>query len=604
MIDVNKITSTLAKLPDAQLQQYAQMHKSDPYIMALAMTESNRRKELRAAGQGAQGVQEMPKVVDRAVAEMAPQQLPEEMGIGQLPAGNMNFAGGGIIAFADGGDVERYNGAQSSLTGVPYADVPAGLAAVGVPVAIYRQAADIAARMGTSVSSILGRMGYDVAKASAGAGKLAATGPGQVILAGGVPATQFATDTMANNPQLREAYADNHMMGAMDPNGALAAAILDQANPKQKQKAQETLSGTSTENNAAMAAKSSASPFVSPSPKSAEEAALLNRYPTSGTKAAPTADTGRKAPGAGLGTPAAASLPSLTDLAKLRQSIYDKQDFKDPASAQLKELEAKERASAEEGLAALKRDQAKFEDAFKGREARLIAREGDIGKQKDTNIGLAVLNAGLAIMSTPGGLATAIGKGAQVGTAQYAAGLDKIRSAQERLDDARDKMEELKLNRAEMSAKEIRAAEKDIRNTGIDAQKRAIDGIRMAADVNEKRATDIFGKSVDLSKTIYEQQQANARSAAGIAAQRDTPDRLVFDQLVRDNKGDAVKAAEALQKMKAEKFNMYEAYSKYLTGFAGKETVTPPQSFDQFASQFFVPTTKAPGKGATVLRQP
>lgn len=104
MIDVNKITSTLAKLPDAQLQQYAQMHKADPYIMALAMTESNRRKELRSAGQGAQGMQEMPKVVDQAVAEMAPQQLPEDMGIGQLPAGDMNFADGGIVAFAGGGE--------------------------------------------------------------------------------------------------------------------------------------------------------------------------------------------------------------------------------------------------------------------------------------------------------------------------------------------------------------------------------------------------------------------------------------------------------------------------------------------------------------------
>lgn len=112
MIDVNKITSTLAKLPDAQLQQYAQMHKADPYIMALAMTESNRRKEMRSAGQGAQGVQEQPKVVDQEIAGMAPrpapQQLPEEQGIGALPAGDMNFADGGIVAFAGGGDVERY----------------------------------------------------------------------------------------------------------------------------------------------------------------------------------------------------------------------------------------------------------------------------------------------------------------------------------------------------------------------------------------------------------------------------------------------------------------------------------------------------------------
>ena len=118
MIDVNKITSTLAKLPAAQLQQYAQMHKADPYIMSLAMSESNRRKEMRAASQ-APAQQEQPKVVDQGIAEMAPQPqqaqaMPEDQGIGQLPAGNMNFAGGGIIAFADGGDVERFNGQSKS----------------------------------------------------------------------------------------------------------------------------------------------------------------------------------------------------------------------------------------------------------------------------------------------------------------------------------------------------------------------------------------------------------------------------------------------------------------------------------------------------------
>jgi hypothetical protein len=125
------------------------------------------------------------------------------------------------------------------------------------------------------------------------------------------------------------------------------------------------------------------------------------------------------------------------------------------------------------------------------------------------------LNAGLAIMSTPGGLATAIGKGAQVGTAQFAAGLDKIRSAQERLGDARDRLEDMKLNREENTAKEIRAAERNYRDVAVNAQKRTIDGIRMAADVNEKRATDIYSKTVDMAKTMYEQGEANKRSAAG-----------------------------------------------------------------------------------------
>ena len=190
------------------------------------------------------------------------------------------------------------------------------------------------------------------------------------------------------------------------------------------------------------------------------------------------------------------------------QAKYNKiaaaQDYKDPAAARLDALKAKKTAAAKAERADLERDQARFAEAFKGREGRLTERATDIAKQKDTNTGLAFLNAGLAIMSTPGGLATALGKGAQVGTAQFAAGLDKIRSAQERLDDARDRLEDLKLNRAEMSAKESRAADSKIRNIEVDAEERVIDGIRQAAGVNETRAKTIFDKTAQLGITQLE----------------------------------------------------------------------------------------------------
>jgi hypothetical protein len=319
--------------------------------------------------------------------------------------------------------------------------------------------------------------------------------------------------------------------------------------------------------------------------------------------AAPTADTGRKAPAATAGAapraagPRAPAQAGLGDLATLRQDILNKQQFTDPASAGLKELETRELAAAQEDKASLLRDQAKFDDAYKGREKRLSDRELDIGKQKDANTGLAFLNAGLAIMSTPGGLATAIGKGAQVGTAQFAAGLDKIRSAQERLDDARDKMEDLKLNRAEMSAKEIRAAEKGIRNVGVDAQKRTIDGIRMAADVNEKRATDIYKSTVEVgvnrermssAEGIAAMQEGgqNARSAAQIAASLNTPDRALWDQLMKKNGNDATKALEEFRLAKGDKFDVRSSYADYLKAFAGKESLTPPMSMGAYAGQF------------------
>jgi len=145
-INVNQITSTLARLPDPALQQYAAMHKNDPYIMSLAVSESNRRKELRAAGQASQGMQPQPKVAEAALAQMAPQEpvmMMAEGGIAALSAPNMQqMADGGIAGYegydeggmtygqdpvmmmAEGG-VARYNGSQSQfvqdLAGIPRA---------------------------------------------------------------------------------------------------------------------------------------------------------------------------------------------------------------------------------------------------------------------------------------------------------------------------------------------------------------------------------------------------------------------------------------------------------------------------------------------------
>jgi hypothetical protein len=439
MIDVNKITSTLAKLPDQQLQQYAQMHKNDPYIMALAMSESNRRKEMRSAGQGE--MQEQPKVVDQMVAEMAPQQLPEDMGIGQLPAGEMNFAGGGIVAFADGGDVERYQTGGSLM--------------------------------------------------------------GEFSGFGGMSPEQAAAAELRAAEEARLKQLDDLQKKVV---------FLNSVGAPQAQEAQAQLS----------ALKSSMGPTPSPTdanfrrktdPRMAGIAATPAARPLITSDAAPTVGTGRNAPAAEPTDKAGTKLPGQADLATLYQDILSKQNFQDPAAEASLQLEAQERANAAAERQAIVRDAERFKDAYKGREARLAEREADIGKQKGTNTGLAFLNAGLAIMSTPGGLATAIGKGAQVGTAQFAAGLDKIRSAQERLGEARDRLDDLKLNREDVTAKDLRDAERKYREVAVNAQKRTIDGVRQAAGVNEARAKEIYGKTVSMAETVYKEGEANKRAA-------------------------------------------------------------------------------------------
>jgi hypothetical protein len=124
--EIQDITDSLALMPDPALQQYAQMHKDDPYVMSLAMSESNRRKKLRAAQQGQAGQMPQPKVVDQAIAAMnapPPQQMPPQQaapqgapqgqgqgqgqGIAQLPTPNLQgMADGGIAGYDDEEDVQ------------------------------------------------------------------------------------------------------------------------------------------------------------------------------------------------------------------------------------------------------------------------------------------------------------------------------------------------------------------------------------------------------------------------------------------------------------------------------------------------------------------
>jgi len=126
MINVNQITTTLRGMADRALQQYAMMNKGNPYILSLAVAESNQRKQLRTAAQARMAAPQ-PKVADAAIAGIAQEAapvdamgnvtgmaaggLPEDYGIGQLPAPNMQrMADGGIAGYGDGDDVPRRNG--------------------------------------------------------------------------------------------------------------------------------------------------------------------------------------------------------------------------------------------------------------------------------------------------------------------------------------------------------------------------------------------------------------------------------------------------------------------------------------------------------------
>jgi hypothetical protein len=467
MINISPTEKQLAAMTPPQRKQYVQMHKSNPYIVSMALNIDNLEKAIRLADQARNIPAEQPKVVDQFLAQMGnpsqpqmppaqAQPMPEDVGIGALPAPNMQgMAGGGIVAFGDGGEVQRFAGLGDSLVrsttgGKDYfLDVPETIRDPSVP--FYRLVPN-------PMASLAGK--------------------------------KFAT---------REEAARAYDTAA----GTTAAAPVAIAPP--------------------VAVPAAAAPSVSAaSPQQAPAAPLK--------KAAPAAP---REPGiAGLKEAAA---PTGMDYAEQYSALRGKLKDTDPYASLITERNRLAKEQGEARATEFEKDVAKDKDVYANREARLLKRDADITKQGETNTGLALLNAGLAIMSTPGGLATAIGKGARVGTEQFAAGLDKINQAKLQLQDAQDRADDLKLSREDMTKRERRQIKADINKDALAAQDLAIAGARDAGARNDKVAAAALEQTGAFQRTrmTTDATKAAAATTAGAAAGRLNlaEDRLALDAL-------------------------------------------------------------------------
>jgi hypothetical protein len=141
-LDQKDISGDLRMMDDRALQQYAALHKSDPYIFPLAFQESQNRQRLRASKLAQSAGQVAPKTNDAALMAMTPQTVTtgsggtlqteyggpvrtgasEAQGISRLAAPNIErMADGGIAGYDDeeqgmatGGMGGMFNFAQQS----------------------------------------------------------------------------------------------------------------------------------------------------------------------------------------------------------------------------------------------------------------------------------------------------------------------------------------------------------------------------------------------------------------------------------------------------------------------------------------------------------
>lgn len=482
MIDVNEITSTLRGMPDQQLQQYAMMHKGDPYILALAVSESNQRKKLRTAAQGQAGAMPQPKVADAAIAGMA-QQLPENQGIAQIPAPNMQgMADGGIAGYGDGDDVPRRTGmAQGGMFDFAQRSEPVVRMADGGMIPRYN------GQMGSLTGDIPGFQNVQ-------------------------PREQFTQQGAPENTPLLQRIYESIGSGNKARQLALIEQKIAQGIASTEEQAFYQAEMSKKAGQPQMAAPKS---VVNPDEvaMAAEKAARFKP-----TDKAPADKTPDAAPAAQATLPTAA--PSVKQAQDLGSKFYDLKNIKgtlEQQEAQERQDILNEKEARAAKLAAFNKEQG---PAMAGYEKLLKGEEMQDATDKE-KAGLTSLMKGFLAMAAgeSPNAATNIAKGAMVGLGDYGDALKEFKKSAKERNKAMAEIENARRAEAKGDLKDQQASE-DKANDYLRASKRhGIDAIISAT-----------GKSAEVSAGLYKSMADNASANARTMMQVNAPsgvERLV-----------------------------------------------------------------------------
>ena len=422
----------------------------------MALSEMTQRKNARTAQQGQMGQQQQPRVVDQAIADMS-QGLPENSGIGMLPAPNMqSMAGGGITGFS---------GEQGSFVS-------------------------------------------DGGEATSAFGRFLGPAPRKELSAEEIAAAQKKRDDQArldafNNDRRKR-------INAATPNLFTPTTQAQRDRTAQEIAAIEAelppgVSNVYPDTNAqrfpapGIAPPGAATTGAAPAPAPAAATARAVKKPETGiaqlnTAVAPDEDYMTQ-----LDAIRAKQRPAVDELSTQRQKLVDTANTN--AATALEELKAEQNAQGVAG---------------KGREERIAKREAGITADRQTNKAFSFINAGLAMMQSRGQGLAGIAEGAMVGTKQYGEGIAKIKLAQEKADEARDKLDELRRNESTMDSRERRAANIDLRKTALDGRELMLAGVAATRGVSKADARAAVNADMNA-----EEKRAKLASDELIARNRD-----------------------------------------------------------------------------------
>ena len=550
---IDALRVQLMKMNPQQLQAFATANQDNAIKLSLvAEADKYKKQHVQEALALMSGQQTQPPVAQQILQSLGqppqqPQQgqgqmLPEDQGIATLPSGNMDFAGGGIVAFGGGGDVPGYAG------GV-YVD----------PLANYLR------QIGMSPQEFIAKNGIEqqriraaataakpVVPSPASAASAAVSTPvkpsGLSSLSRAVAPLAFITDLMYPSSEAEKKAALPYKMGAAsavdERNTKLAeanenpetyaakkvaemeAAAGKQLSPDARNMAMSQFVKEKIANNVSKGAS-----FIKDSkyvPTPASTTAVVGQ---DGTQPAPVAlapnnsittyEEGLKklinAPGIDAKkysfTPAEIADITPASFSKMLTEAMGPEPAKDPYAPQQEALNKANIEAKRKQKATLEADIAKQGEAFTKALDNITKKEARIQTMDERNLNMALLEAGLAMMSgdSPNALVN-IGKGAQVGTKKYAEGMAQIEAARDRLDDTKMKIEEFRRNEANMNAREKRAADSEIDTAIRDGAQATLNGVMKAYDLSRQQAISFVSNSLQL-------QQFNTNAANQAASQ-------------------------------------------------------------------------------------
>jgi len=549
---INQLQAKLNRLSPQQLKQFAATNYDDPISLALAMQVDSERKKMTAQGQAMAAGQQKPPVAAQAIQSIgepmpnqAQTQLPENTGIAQLPAPNIQSMADGGIAGYDMEPVVRMAGGGSPI-----------------------------GRWWEGVTQDWGKRNEEATLRN----RLAA----QFAPAGGLQG-------------LFKEQTDEERAAAQK-----VLSILPKLSMEQMLLLKEQGVSALPQISAALAPPPKT---TTPAPASAAAStapAPITEVPPPDTKTLDTPPPPKTRAPVAPANSSIAALPLTPEaLMKDRAAISAAQNLEVPIELQtaMDTQAREEKKAAEERLNTFDIDTARRGVAFADREARLKAREAEFGQQKEDNKSMALLEAGLAIMSgaSPYALQN-IGAGALVGTKSYKSGLKDLAEVRDKLDDAFGRIEEYRRTEDTMTSKERRTLQADIDKTVTEANNKGIAALTKKWDMGEQQANSVMQQLGENRKSVYEQGEATKRTAMTVAGQAATSEANSPMALLKAlGGGDLEKGLRKKAEIEAGKFDVRKAYSDYLIGMSKIEGSSANlMDFATFATQFAPVAT--PGK--------